>query len=287
MSKAFEAYAWSDLITLKPDRLLDEHSKYSKTWSSERMIYLVQKLVETAGPAHDHVFTKILKEEFEQGCQMVRRYLPGTFPHPLIAKKAIEVESRASGAFTKGHVSNRIEAHLQKARRTAISTVMRQQTLNFRYQKPQEVEFPLSAHDVIGRTRFAAIQATPSTEETAVQTEPIAILSEPVELRVDCGETRQIHPDALGMVANLPRRLALPRVNNKLGKQLGGHRNEPAVLQTAKEYKMQDTAMDQSALEGYSTGLEKGTWGHKGQFSGQQHHQRAGRFLPERVRRKG
>ena len=133
-TKAFEAYARSDLVTLSPADILKIDPKYQKRWTADRLKYLIQHVIETPGAAASHPFTLVLRLHFNNADSTLKKYFPEKFPHEFFsAKRALEEKAFKLGTFTQGSVSQAVVSQMMHEKKSAVSSILRKQTISFRY----------------------------------------------------------------------------------------------------------------------------------------------------------
>ena len=82
-SRAFDAYACSDLVALPLKQVHDQYPKYRQVWTTARLRYLSQMVVETEGCPSHHPHTRVLRIDFLTAIEVLKPYLPDFYPHPL------------------------------------------------------------------------------------------------------------------------------------------------------------------------------------------------------------
>ena len=234
-SKAFEAYARSNLISLDPVEILQIDDKYRKSWTTERIKHLMQYIVEAPREAKSHPFMIMLGKEFSNGHKILRDYTPGVFPHQLnVQKRRSAEEAREKQVFTKGPTAKAVMQAIKKRKRVLLSAALHQQTLAFHY-KAGDFKSKVSHADkfnVFRQTHSTVVQAVPKMKEKAIQTAPVIILDEKVNIHQGDAGTKVVHPEALHLIPELGilvNRVVIPQVSAK-------PRVEKPVKYTSMEY---------------------------------------------------
>ena len=82
-SRAFDTYMCSDLVALFPRQVYDQYPKYRQVWTTARLRYLSQMVVETEGRPSHHPHARVLWMDFPAAIEVLKPYLPDCYPHPL------------------------------------------------------------------------------------------------------------------------------------------------------------------------------------------------------------
>ena len=198
-TKAFEAYACSDLVELGPQEIYNIDPKYHRKWSAVSIKHLMQCVVESPGLADNHPFTVMLKNHFNDTDKLFQPYLPTNFPHEIfLAKCSLETKSRNLGTYSTSQLN-----HLNKARKAAVCNFMKRQTLAFHYAKKSAKTSPFRIDPVciLGETQSVTVQAVKTTN-------PVVILQDFITVNEGSPNQRKIHPEALGLLPNLKPAIA-------------------------------------------------------------------------------
>ena len=165
---------------------------------------------EAVDPRHQHVLTTLLIKYYKEAYDQIGKDLPRKFPSDVVLDKTeAEEKNRKKEVFLKEQRNKAEEEKGKRAIRAAVSSTLRKRTLNFRYGNGSTNFVVCKANQ---STRSVKIQSSPVTVEAQSQTDPVIILQSPLMVNQGTGE-KQLHPDALKLVSNLPSMIMIPKGN--------------------------------------------------------------------------
>ena len=210
-SKAFDAYARSDLVAIPPADVYKQYKKHQKRWTSARLKHLSQVVVETPGHQKDHPHAAALKSHFPSTLRDLGCDMPIMYPHTKSALKlAAAKEARENEIFLRPQEKEQEWCTYITRKRKLLASISRRETTKRRASlghKP-EVIIPTAgvpaeiSREVMTQTHFPVA-------DKMCQTTPVKIVDEPLIVDSENNILGTIHPDALKLVPHTPEKITM------------------------------------------------------------------------------
>ena len=229
-SKAFDAYARSDLVTIPPSDVYNQYEKHGKKWTSARLKHLLQVVVETPRHEKDHPHAAVLKSQFPSTQKDLRIELPRIYPHTKSALKlAAAKEAREKEIFLKLQEKEQEWHNYISKKRKTLASIRRRETTKRRAiigPEPAVVIPPANVPAEISREIMT--QTYISIADKMCQTTPVRIVEEPLIVDSENKIMETIHPKALVLVPGTSEKvtISLKGRTSSMVRTDGGHQKE-------------------------------------------------------------
>ena len=114
-----------------------------KTWNTKRLLFILNHLIQTKGPAVEHVHHQMLIDEFPEQFKKMKSMLPLVYPvPPCCVCMFIHKRDRTSGVFIQNQKSAAEHRRLNYQTRKILAAAARRADAVRRYQHHKHQEGP-------------------------------------------------------------------------------------------------------------------------------------------------
>ena len=240
-SKAFDAYARSDLVAIPPSDIYNQYQKHRKKWTSARLKHLSQVVVKTPGYGKVHPHATVLKSEFPSTQRDLHLKLPIMYPHTKSALKlAAAKEAREKETFLKLQEKEQEWHNYISKKRKILASIRRRETTRRReIIGPKPAVVIPTANVPAEISREIMTQTYTSVADKMCQTTPVRIVGEPLIVNSENNIIETVHPEALVLVPGTSENvtISLKGKTSSMVRTDGSHQKESKGLSKAARAK--------------------------------------------------